>query len=315
MGCDPTAGAAWKFKVFRYNTGTTLYDMVSESALVIPNGIEQAYTVDLVTPLAVQMGDVPGVFIPASNKIVTEVTAPPINFRYEAGDITTSHAFSQAAARSLELDLFGYSPFLVVTGDSVPEGHNGATSWHGPLHAVNPGTGSLPGGTVTSEIANQIRGLIGDGKLLEYQNLSLGSQTFAWVAATGIIAAHAALPNKIFILCGVNDVSTARIWADVETDLNTIKTTLTTDKLYISEILPWTAGSDAQAATIRTWNAALAAWCAANSATLIVCHDAMGQIRVSTGEIDDLLAAYDQDGVHLSTAGVAALAGLWKNYI
>jgi hypothetical protein len=77
-------------------------------------------------------------------------------------------------------------------------------------------------------------------------------------------------------------------------------------------LLPWTNGSDGQAGTVRTWNANLAVWCAANGAHLIECHDPMGQVRISTGELDDMKTAYNQDGVHLSTVGVDALAQIIK---
>lgn len=78
--------------------------------------------------------------------------------------------------------------------------------------------------------------------------------------------------------------------------------------LFVNEILPYTSGNDTQAATIRTLNANYATWCAENGATLIQCHDAMGQVRASTGELDDLATAYNHDGAHLTTAGVDKLA-------
>jgi lysophospholipase L1-like esterase len=83
----------------------------------------------------------------------------------------------------------------------------------------------------------------------------------------------------------------------------------------ISEILPWTAGTDANAATIRSFNGSLATWCAANGATLVLCHDTMGMIRASTGEIDDLNTAYDYDGVHLTATGVVKMAQIIKGYL
>lgn len=41
--------------------------------------------------------------------------------------------------------------------------------------------------------------------------------------------------------------------------------------------------------------------------------DVFGQIRISTGQLDDLKAAYSQDGVHLTQAGVDAMAAIWKS--
>jgi hypothetical protein len=71
--------------------------------------------------------------------------------------------------------------------------------------------------------------------------------------------------------------------------------------------MPWTAGNDAQAAVIRAFNVNYAAWCETNAASLIHCHDAMAQVRPSTGKLDDMKTTYNYDGVHLTTAGLAAL--------
>jgi len=73
--------------------------------------------------------------------------------------------------------------------------------------------------------------------------------------------------------------------------------------------------NDVQAATIRTWNANLAAWCLSNNATLIPTHDAMGKIRVSTGQLDDLKTEYDADGTHITQLGVLKMAEIMSPYI
>jgi hypothetical protein len=102
-------------------------------------------------------------------------------------------------------------------------------------------------------------------------------------------------------------------WATIQSNLNTIKATiLPWQHLFVDEILPWTNGTDAQVATVRTFNANLAVWCAANGATLVPCWGAMGQLRPSTGYFDDLKAVYDQDGVHLKQPGVDQMAAIWK---
>jgi hypothetical protein len=146
-----------------------------------------------------------------------------------------------------------------------------------------------PAGTLAHQIPEALRTLIGSS-LLEYQNHAGAGTTYAWTLATGIVSAIAAQPSAILIL-------------------------VTTPQLLIAEILPWTAGTDDQAATLRTWNTNLAAWCAANSATLIPCHDAMAKTRVSTGHLDDLATAYDDDGVHLTQAGVDAYAAIALPYL
>lgn len=144
---------------------------------------------------------------------------------------------------------------------------------------------------------------------------ALGNQTYAWVLSTGVPNAIAAGAESILIHCGVNDVSTSRTWGQIESDLDDIKALLTGQELFISEILPWTNGSDAENATIRTFNTNFAVWAAANGVTLISTHDQVGQIRVSTGELDDLKTIYDLDGVHLTAGGYFTLWSMWFDSI
>ena len=97
----------------------------------------------------------------------------------------------------------------------------------------------------------------------------------------------------------------------MEADLNTIRAAVAgTIDLFINELLPAQGRNNTDAAKSRTWNANLAAWCSANNAILISCHDAMGQIRTTTGYLDDLLDEYNYDDVHLTQSGVMRLAQL-----
>lgn len=308
------APGTWKFKLFRHN-GTN-YEMVSEVSFTPTLPITNDETVTLSTPVLAQMGDIPGLYVPANNQVTRSSVNRQIAWRYVSGDITTNDAFTSSTVTATPcLECYGLPPYLAVTGDSIPAGANAGTPWVSKLYD-NSSYLTNPGGNPAGEIMNSLRGIIGDGTILKYQNLALGSQTFAWVASTGIVQSVAVKPNTILIHCGVNDVNTARTWEDIATDLGTIRTAVaSTIRLMIDEILPWTAGTDEQAATIRTWNASLAVWCASNNATLVRCHDEMGQVRAGTGEIDDLLTAYNQDDVHLTTAGVAKMAEIWKRYL
>lgn len=301
--CDPNSQI--KFKVFRPSGAT--YDFISESE-AFPITTTGNHTFIPATPLVCAPGDVFGIWLNdvdlgTSVAVKTREFAPD-SLRYTAGDITSNNAFASLISNfSLCVEAAGAPPYLAVTGDSIPEGHNTAHSFY---HAGPSGESES-----AAEIANQLRGLIAN--TFEYQNHAMGGTTFAWAASTGAISAIATKAKVILLHSGVNDVSTERSWANVESDLDTIKAALTVGQhLYVDEILPWTAGTDANALTIRGWNGNLATWCAANGATLIRCHDAMGQVRGSTGEIDDLLTAYDEDKVHLLQAGVDKMAAIWK---
>jgi len=227
-------------------------------------------------------------------------------------DVTTSNAFATTTNNlSLDLEGAGAYPYLAITGDSIAEGHN---LWHSQYHAGIDGT-------LANYLLYYLRGLISDDadEGFEWQNFGKGSEDYSEILVTGYPAALASGAKVILVHCGINDIAGARTWAAVEADLDAIKVlfdaSATAEKLVINEILPWTAGDDTQAGTVRTFNDNLATWCTANGATLVPCHDAMGQTRVSTGELDDLITAYDADGVHLTAAGQSALAALVEPYV
>jgi lysophospholipase L1-like esterase len=312
---------ACKFKVFRWNATNSVYDLVAEQAFTPPSaGSDIDVTVTIDPPIAVQMGDIPAVYNGTNCILKTDTKTTTVLSRYLNADVTTSDAFATTTNRAYQFECLTYAPFLAVTGDSIPEGHNGTASWHGGLHTNPAGVAILPSGEPTSEMADQLRGSIGDGMILQYQNLSLGSQTFAWVASNGIVECLVVKPHTVLIHCGVNDVAGGRTWEQVEADLNTILTAVNAanpkPRVLIDEIFPWTAGSDANAAILRTFNANLATFASANGWTLVRCHDAMAQTRVSTGELDDYKTGYGAaDNVHLSATGVLAWRDILKTYL
>jgi lysophospholipase L1-like esterase len=117
-----------------------------------------------------------------------------------------------------------------------------------------------------------------------------------------VLAAH---PKRLTIQCGVNDINQGWVWSDELTNLIAIKAKCdsTNIMLVLEEIFPWSNGNDAQALTIRTWNTNLANYAASNGVTLVKIHDALGQLRVSTGFLDNIKTSYNQDGVHLNASG------------
>lgn len=315
------SASGWKFKVFRPVGDVTafIFDLVSESELITPAGTGEL-VIDLATPMACQPGDVLGVWIvggtgTAQAQIKTKSITGGI--RWLAGDITgTSQNFSVNVLANNELDMEGLSnpPSFCATGDSIAEGHNEGT-WHSFYD-----TG--PKGVMTAEIWHQLRGLAGDGVTLQFQNHALGGQDYTWVVSTGLVSALDRAPYAIFIHCGVNDVIHLRTWDDVAGSLGSVKSLFAASSskvLLLNEILPWTNGTDEQNGMIRAYNANLASWVSANNdiagkrIKLVICHDAMGQVRASTGQLDDLLSIYNYDGVHLSSAGVNAMAAIDLN--
>lgn len=112
--------------------------------------------------------------------------------------------------------------------------------------------------------------------------------------------------NYLYLDVGVNDVSKGRTLSQYLSDMQDIIDAVVADDtslLLIGSILPWTDGTDGQAATIRAWNVELSNLCQINDIPFINWTYYFGQERPSTGYLDDLKIAYDEDGVHINEAG------------
>lgn len=164
-------------------------------------------------------------------------------------------------------------------------------------------------GPIEGEPAYYMRQLVTS---FTYQNFSKGSQGWAYGAAN-VTKLAAVTPKVAVFLLGVND--RALSWSTIEGYMNTCKAALPSGcKMVVCEVMPDSSASDSAVATDRALNAHYATWCAANSAVLVSCRAAMGQVRSSTGQVDDLLPAYDAgDGIHHNVTGKAKLAELIMN--
>jgi hypothetical protein len=277
-------------------------NLVAETATFTPSATgEQLYV--LPTPLTAQPGDVPGIWGDNATLRCKQVTT--LESGWIAGaptsvtlaDIPTGYQYT----RILGLTFYGAAPFLVTLGDSQLCAHGSVL--YRPF--LDGGTAT---GNPTGEPAHYFRTAV---PALGYQNFSMGSQTWAHGAA---YAAQVAALGPRAVLCnfGVNDVAASRTWTAISADMAAVKAALPSGcKMFVNEVMPWTGGTDAEALAIRELNDHYATWCAANGATLILCHDAMGQTRTSTGELDDLKTAYNFDGIHLTVpAGIETFTGI-----
>ena len=290
------SGSATSCNLSIWRAGTKIWQ--SESVALTINTVNT-----IAVSVSVQPDDVIGIWLPTGSVTIQYRDFTGVTLRYAAdasASLTSSASLSLSLANTaLYLEAIAVKPMLAVTGDSIVEGHNTASPWHAPQHATTQG------GTITVQPGY----VAAKNKNWGYRNFALGSQTFSWVASTGFPASVASGATHIWIHCGVNDVATGRTWSAVETNLDTIKAALPAGvRLYISEILPANSESDGNSATIRTWNGNLATWCSANGVTLVSCHDALGQTRVSTGQLDDLKTSYNYDNIHLTQVGVNKLA-------
>lgn len=292
----------WKFKLFRPSGSD--YVVVAETEVLTPAGTGSR-TFNLTTPLGpCQPGDRLGLWVigggtPASIRTTSQTGSGML---WVAGDASTILSTDSVIANfSLNLRATGVPPFFVVTGDSIMEGHNGATDHHALYHGGESGPPA-------AEPFNQIRALT---PTLTYQNYAQGGATWSMTASKA--AAIAAIkPKNVLVHCGVNDVIAGTAFSGVEGFMDTFLAGMPVGtKVFMDEVMPWQGGNDTQAALIRDYNANYAIWAAANDVTLISCHDPMAIIRASTGELDDMVVAYRHGTIHLSVpAGVDALAGI-----
>jgi hypothetical protein len=299
--------AGWSYRIFRPN-GTD-FDFVgkTESFGVPASDIGAIHTRRFTTPVACQSADAAGLYTIFAGDSIDVKTGDTSNnnCRFAAGDVQTTNAFATNVGFTLDHQILAWSSLWGTTGDSIMGGSHTAS----PFDPYQQGG---PSGPVTSQIQYQLRSSLGAN--LEFVNHARAAMVFTFCLTTGVPACIAAKAAWIHIHCGVNDVAAGRLWADISSELDSIKALLINgERLIIDEILPWTAGTDGNASTIRTFNANLATWCAANGATLLLCHDAMGQNRVSTGHLDDLKTAYAMpDGTHLTADGRDAMAVIWE---
>lgn len=199
---------------------------------------------------------------------------------------------------------YSQNPSLTIFGDSIAAGHLGYTAPHE----------GGPDGDETYQITYQLQQLYGSP--FTFTNWGIGSSTLSGAAfnASSVVADGAA---AYLLHSGINDIAGGTTVASMKSSLDTIYAAIPGDAhLFINEILPWTNGSDADAATIRNWNnTELPAWASGKNVTIVQVHDGMGQIRSSTGELDDLKTAYNADGVHPNVTGYTQMAALIKPFL
>jgi hypothetical protein len=211
---------------------------------------------------------------------------------------------------SIPLEVFGDPPVAVVTGDSIEAGHGS----HYESYLDETG----PAGDEGAELAHCMRASI--GKEFTYQDYASGSKTWQWVNiwampailfGTGVHASAGVGMQEIWCHCGVNDIQQNRSWEAVLADLNEIYRQLPPGcALFIDEILPDSNFDDAKAAQIRAFNRNYIEWARVKpDVRIVLCHDIVGEVRRSTGQIDNLKLEYSNgDGVHLNKAGAQVVA-------
>jgi len=310
---DRSGPLAMKIKIFRPHDGK--FNLVGESEVFEPvrGSVQQRV---LARPIH---GVIPGDFIgcwfgatATEKKPVHALTRAKGPVLWSTGDSRgTNQAFPNSIpGMSLPLEVFGDPPVAVVTGDSIEAGHGS----HYESYLDETG----PAGDQRAELALCMRSII--GKEFTYQDYASGSKTWQWVNVsampailfgTGVHASAGIGMQEIWCHCGVNDIQQNRSWEAVRADLDEIYEQLPRGcALFIDEILPDSNFDDAKSAQVRAFNRNYVEWAKGKLDVRIVrCHDTVGEVRQSTGQIDNLKAEYGTgDGVHLNKVGAEAVA-------
>jgi hypothetical protein len=340
-----TTNAHWDFKLFRWSVVDSAYKCIA-SIPFTPAGngtVNNVQTFTFATPVSAMEGDIPGIRTPILCRLVngTNLTHPPSTGRDNpktgavAGDVPlnatalftdTITTLFPGGGRSdysyPNMLCLSHRPYAVFLGDSIVSSGNHSyptlvagekwttdqenqAEYHTPGGSPGNINFSVPYRLSTRMPAN-----------FTYQMFSQSGSQFSDMVGLQSIRAVATNPKIAIIHGGINDIIVgAKNWAQISGNLDTLRGQLAGITVYLTEVLPYTNGSDAVAASIRSLNTNYAAYCTTYGWKFVPCHDEMGVIRVSTGLLDDLNPAYTCEGLHLQLVGVDKFAEIISRYI
>lgn len=286
-------------KFWRYNGST--FDLVGTTG-DISGSCAAATTNDITlgTPIAVQEGDYVGIrgVSPGANVFSARTGLTGAALRYFTGTASDPADFlgtgSTSANIQIPIEVYMQAPAIVHIGDSRVAGH--------PTHYAF--TEATLATSLADTVAYKLRGINADAT---YQNMGIGSQTSANVASRIAADCTALKPKACVIEVGVNDVAGSVAEATYIANMTTILDALVAASVVpiVSLINPWKNGTSGQDATVNSFNAALITLLAGYpTARKVDCRLALS----NGGDLGDVDAAYDADGVHFSPAGNAVIA-------
>jgi lysophospholipase L1-like esterase len=307
---DATGTNRIRFKVLR-PIGSGVFRLVDESNWIsIEGDASSDYHTESYSGLSIygEIGDFVGFCVQAADGDLYQPAVANItdNLGYAYVNLSASGdtgGWTTVAEKSINIRAYTRPPTFALGGDSIIAGYPDYFT-----HTAGDGYDILTY-DVEDDPGYQMTRVMG---LVEYQNHGLAGTRWINYLDLQLDDLLATLPLVVVVALGINDVNAGTTWATIEEHMDELAAAVAAASdpihLAIAEILPWTAGTDAQAATIREWNAKYATWCNANGATILRCHDALAKPRASTGELDDMLDAYAGSGVHLSRDGKLAYA-------
>ncbi|MDY0166393.1 MAG: GDSL-type esterase/lipase family protein [Thermoguttaceae bacterium] len=305
------APSEFKLRVWRENQSGT-FDMVGTSADLASSFDSGAgfYTIALPDPVAVQEGDYIGYYLGATSAAIFHAQhgGSPPGYSYllrgnlegaQGVDFVNGYATGDRYAGHLTIETYMRAPSFVFIGDSIIQGATAHTSYLMDTIESAPET----------TIAYQFSQLSG----YTYQNMGIGSQTSAMIAARFEHDVVALKPRAAVIMAGANDLGQGVSPEDYVANMTAMLDLCEENDILpvVVKILPATGRSDDKWLLCESYNAALETLLAEyEQAVLVDASTYVGQERAGgpVGNLWDLIPAYNVDGVHLNQAGHAMVA-------
>ncbi len=317
-----TALTACYITVWRKDGAT--YDRAGISENIAASMVAgQTVTVDLASPITgVLEGDYIGYRVERSEGGVYQFddqTVAGTNTRYvtNTAPATADYDWDGATGASNYVVIQAYmtAPVFVGIGDSIMAGH---PAHYGYCEA-----------TATEDLDGHLCYLLSQlWQNKTWQNMGIGSQTTTDLAArvttdlVNLAPAYALLEGGINDIVAIDDPSNAGQVATAKAVFLTKWTALldACDGASITPVVmlmfPWTNGTNTEMQVRDDWNASLTTLAAEYTGAVVVdCGSTIGQNRADgdPGNLWDLQAAYNADGIHLTVAGYTAVAGAVRN--
>ena len=203
----------------------------------------------------------------------------------------------------LPIELYMASPKIAFIGDSIIAGH--------PVHYSFPEC--LSRTDIASKMVSHFHELSG----YSYQNMGIGSQTTANIAArfdSDIVSLN---PGMVVMDGGVNDIAIGTISkSDFIQNWESMLASAVNNNIrpIVFLVLPWTDGSTAQMTIRDEWNLALREIAENHNALVVDASAYVGLERASgpAGNLWDIQPQYNADGVHFNSDGHQKLAeAIW----
>lgn len=255
--------------------------------------------------VAVQEGDFTGVswIGDPGGTFLSVLSYASTGLYYKAASVTSGgEAWESRSALNFTYPwkIFMQAPVAVMIGDSIMAGFPGNASFIEAAHS-NGWTTAIP-----YKVANALG--------WTYQNMAIGGQITLDIA-TRITADVVNLKPRIaFIEGGVNDANTGYTLSQIQTNYTNILTAMQSNNIIpiVILVLPWANGTNSQNQLLDQVNAWLITNVPTYGGRVVDARATVGQFRTGgdAGNLWDIQAAYNSDGVHYNASGYTAIAGV-----